>query len=381
MNTTLQSLAPTAPMRNKLLGLGVLAWLAATVSAVTDQESLSSPKSVAGLACLAIWAAAFVWHTRTPHTSDPRGRLLLVITQGIAALTAVYLLTEAMVPILLVIVAAQLPGYLGTRLASVWVLVVSTLLYLITSTWVGPGQALTLSIAYLAFQYFSLLLTATLLQAELARADLVAINAQLLTTQALLQESVRDRERLRIARELHDLIGHKLTALQLNLQVAARTVATNSREIETAKDIAGGILSDIRNVVAYVPTSSGVPLTAALNELARSFPASFVHVEVSPDAHIEDLELAQHILRCAQEATSNAIRHGRATRIDISLRQEPGELVLGVVDNGAGLGSAAPGFGLASIEARVRELGGRFTLGADGSGSTALRIAIPTQPA
>jgi signal transduction histidine kinase len=377
---TVPSIAPTASMRNKLLGLGGLAWLAGTVSAVMEQDSWTATAAIAGFACLAVWLAAFVWHSLAHGAGSVRGRFALVGVQALAALAAIALLRDAMVPILLVVVAAQLPGYLAMRLAVAWVLAASAVVYLVVSSWAGVAPAVTLTIAYLAFQYFSLLLSATLLQAEQARAELAAINSQLLATQALLHESVRDRERLRIARELHDLIGHKLTALQLNLQVAARTAA-GSREVETAREIAGGILNDIRNVVAYVPASSGVPLTAALQELARAFPASLVHVDAAPDAHIEDLELAQHILRCAQEATSNAIRHGRATRIDISLRQESGELVLAVIDNGAGLGGAGPGFGLASIEARVRELGGRFSLGAAGSGGTALRIAIPAQGA
>lgn len=366
-------------MRNRLLGLGVLAWLAAVTSVALEQESAPSGSAIGGFACLAAWVVLFVWHTQTRHSLHRRRWFLaLVFAQGALALLAFYLLREAMVPILLVVVAAQLPGYVSTRQAAAWVLVASVAVYAMAIPY-GQGQALALAIAFFAFQCFALLLAATLLQAEESRSELAAINAQLLTTQVLLQESVRDGERLRIARELHDLIGHKLTALQLNLQVAART--PGSREVETARDIAGGILSDIRNVVAYVPATSGVPLASALHELARSFPASLVHVRASPEVRIDDLDLAQHILRCAQEATSNAIRHGHATRIDISLDRRDGELVLAVIDNGAGLGGAAPGFGLSSIEARVRELGGRFTLGAGGSGGTALRISIPAQPA
>jgi len=366
-------------MRNRLLGLGVLAWLAAVTSVALEQEAMPAGAAIGGFACLAVWVVLFVWHTQWRHSLQRRQwPLWLVLAQGALALGAFYLLREAMVPILLVVVAAQLPGYVSTRLAAGWVFVASVAVYAMAIPY-GPGQALALAIAFFAFQCFSLLLAATLLQAEQARAELGTINAQLLTTQVLLQESVRDGERLRIARELHDLIGHKLTALQLNLQVAARTAG--SREIDTARDIAGGILSDIRNVVAYVPAISGVPLAAALYELARSFPASLVHVQAAPEVRIDDLDLAQHILRCAQEATSNAIRHGRATRIDISLDRQDGDLVLAVIDNGAGLGAAAPGFGLSSIEARVRELGGRFTLGAGGSGGTALRISVPAQPA
>ncbi len=372
------ALSQTTAMRNRLLSLGVLAWLGAVTSVALEQETRPSVPAIAGFACLAAWVVLFVWHTQSRHAPQWRPWFIaLVFSQGALALGAFYLLREAMVPILLVVVAAQLPGYVGTRQAAAWVLVASVAVYAMAIPY-GPGQALALAIAFFAFQCFALLLAATLLQAEQSRAELAEINSQLLTTQVLLQESVRDGERLRIARELHDLIGHKLTALQLNLQVAARTAG--SREIETARDIAVGILSDIRNVVAYVPATSGVPLAAALHELARSFPASLVHVQASPAARIDDLDLAQHILRCAQEATSNAIRHGRATRIDISLESRDGELVLAVIDNGAGLGDAAPGFGLSSIEARVRELGGRFTLGAGASGGTALRIAIPAQP-
>jgi signal transduction histidine kinase len=222
------------------------------------------------------------------------------------------------------------------------------------------------------------LLSTTLANVEQARGQLAATNAQLLATQALLEDSVRDRERLRIARELHDLIGHKLTALQLNLQVAGRVMkAPHPSELDTARGIAGEILKDIRNVVAYVPMQPGVSIDAALVELARAFPRSLVRVEIARDVRVDDMETAQCILRGAQEATSNAVRHGQATDIVISLAHVAGELVLSVQDNGVGMLGAQPGFGLASVESRVRELGGRLELRAIEPRGTELRLLMP----
>ena len=82
-------------------------------------------------------------------------------------------------------------------------------------------------------------------------------------------------------------------------------------------------------------------------------------------------------MRCAQEATSNAIRHGQASRIDITLELRDGALTLSIVDDGTGLRDATPGFGLASIRSRVEEMGGRLALEQASPRGTALRIEIP----
>jgi len=370
---------PAPALRLKLLALGGLAWFAVLASVLL--QHLPAPRSLerfsAGLVLVCVWFALFAWHSVRGHCIDTLARRALVIAQGLTILAAFALLENSIVPILLVVFAAQLPGSLGSRAGFALVTAATLALLAIALARMSFGDALTLTIAYFAFQAFSLLLSATLLQADRDHAEVASINTQLLATQALLKESVRDRERLRIARELHDLIGHKLTALQLNLQAAVRGTAPVASEIITARDIAAQILNDIRNVVAYVPRQAGTPLNAALAELAGSFPGSMVHVAVSPEAHIEDLDIAQSLLRCVQEATSNAIRHGQASEIRIDVTRENETIVLTIRDDGAGVRGAAPGFGLSSIRARMAAIGGTVALAELQPRGTQVQIVVP----
>ena len=370
----------TAPrLRRQLLGLGLLGWIAVLTSIL-----LRSPRAqplIGGLGptlgCLLAWAAAFLWNFRMRSSDVALLRAAPALVQGAAAVAAFAFARDATVLILLVVAAAQVPGCMTLRAGHAFVAGTTLAIATIAFGYGSVRAALTLGIGFLAFQYFSMLLAHALTQADQARAELAAINARLLATQALLQESARDRERLRITRELHDLIGHKLTALQLNLQVAQRTGAGASAEVARARDIAAGILTDVRNVVAFVPIENGIALEAALSELARSFPQSLVRVHVAAPVRVDDVERAQAVLRCAQEATSNAIRHGQASRIDITLELMDGALALSIVDDGTGLRDATPGFGLASIRSRVEEMGGRLALEQASPRGTALRIEIP----
>ncbi|HEU4530051.1 MAG TPA: sensor histidine kinase [Steroidobacteraceae bacterium] len=371
----------TAPgLRRRLLGLGLLAWLAVLASVLL--RSAGARPLIGGigltLGSMFVWLAAFSWNFRQRSSDAVLRRAAPVLLQGAAALATFGFARDATVLILLVVAASQVPGCMSLRAGHVFVACTTLALGAITFAYGGVRSALTLGIGFLAFQYFSMLLAHALTQADQARAELASINARLLATQALLQESARDRERLRITRELHDLIGHKLTALQLNLQVAQRTGAGASPEVSRARDIAAGILTDVRNVVAFVPLDSGVSLQAALSELANSFPGSLVRVTVAPQVRVDDMERAQAVLRCAQEATSNAIRHGRATHIDITLEQKDGALALSIVDDGTGLSDPTPGFGLASIRSRVEEMGGQLALGPASPRGTELRIEIPS---
>src|SRR5690606_14700338 len=101
-------------------------------------------------------------------------------------------------------------------------------------------------------------------QAE-AREDQRRLNAELRATRALLAESSRLGERMRISRELHDLVGHHLTALSLNLEVASHLVSGQAHEhVRQAQSVARLLLSDVREVVSQLREHDSIDLTAAL---------------------------------------------------------------------------------------------------------------------
>lgn len=95
----------------------------------------------------------------------------------------------------------------------------------------------------------------------------------------MLAESARDGERLRLSRELHDVSGHKLTAMKLNLALLAQNPALACRsEFATTRGLADELLSDLRGVVSQLRRYDGIDIKEALTRLAEIFPVPRVHL-------------------------------------------------------------------------------------------------------
>src|SRR6185312_12913370 len=141
------------------------------------------------------------------------------------------------------------------------------------------------------------------------------LNSELRATRALLAESSRIAERMRIARDLHDLIGHHLTALSLNLEVASHlTNEAAGAHVRKAQSTAKLLLADVREVVSELRQDDSIDLTQALRSLTDGVPGLNVHVVMPPRFSVEDPRRAQVLLRCAQEIITNAARHAGARR-------------------------------------------------------------------
>ena len=115
----------------------------------------------------------------------------------------------------------------------------------------------------------------------LARQALAETNAELKVTSGLLDISSRTEERLRIARDLHDLLGHHLTALSLNLEVASHLAAGEAKEsIEKSQAITKQLLSDVRAVVSRLREDEPVDLATALNALRDVIATPSLHIDL-----------------------------------------------------------------------------------------------------
>jgi len=205
-----------------------------------------------------------------------------------------------------------------------------------------------------------------------------AANADLLATRGLLAESARDAERLRVARELHDIAGHKLTALKLNLAVLVRDERlADLPQPRLCERLADELLVDLRRLVERMREDDGLDLRTALNALAAPFPRPRAHIEIAGDARVTTLAQAETVLRAVQEALTNSARHSQAQNLWIVLRREADRLLLDIRDDGRGSGEPVPGNGLAGMRERFDEAGGGLRIERLDTGAVHLLAWLP----
>lgn len=334
------------------------------------------------------WTASQVLVGRRGAASVPP--LWLLAIQGLSALVANWALPTVLPGVatggvLLVLVAASLGGMRWSR-AILWILLQSAGLLLIYLDAWASSIAWTAGSAYAAFQ-FAMVGVARLAAREHAlRVELGGTVAELTSTRALLESSVRSAERARIARELHDLMGHHLVALGLQLDAASLEAAALERvavegssglrsRLGEARAVARLLLSDVRAAVSDLREEALIDLRGALDALASGGGGPRVEVRIADSFRIDDPARAAAFLRCAQESVTNARRHAKATTIRIEAEDD----TLRVSDNGRGMVGGAEGSGLRGMRERVAALGGHVELGPSPEGGVQITVRIPEE--
>jgi len=242
----------------------------------------------------------------------------------------------------------------------------------------GLLDAVILAATFMGIALFAFMASLVAMRHAKARDELRKVNSELRATQALLAENTRIAERVRIARELHDLVGHHLTALTLNLEVADHLCSGKAQEhVQQAKAIAKLLLSDVREVVSELRTSDSVDLAAALQALIEGVPQPSIHLDLPERLNVVDPRQAQVLLRCAQEVITNAVRHAQASNLWLVLAQSEEGLVLSAYDDGRGAGNAEPGNGLRGMAERLSQLGGRLEVNHENQQGFAVTAVLP----
>lgn len=307
--------------------------------------------------------------------SDGRGlpyrwQLALVALMALMAMANLALVFDGMNPILLVLLAAQLPSVLPVARAVALLLLLDLAFYLLLRDHHGQSRALFTVAVYASFQVFALLMCWYALRAERSNRELAQVNAHLLATRSLLEEGARDGERLRLSRELHDVAGHSLTALKLHLELAQRLPDAGERRqrVGAALALADGLLEDIRGVVGQLRRYDGIDLPAALSVLCAGFAGVDIDLQVPGDLRLGQVERAETLLRVVQEALTNAVRHGRARRIAVVVQRDGDRVRVRVEDDGGGRLPVRHGHGLTGMSERLAGHGGSLRLAPAPSG-------------
>jgi two-component system sensor histidine kinase DesK len=209
---------------------------------------------------------------------------------------------------------------------------------------------------------------------EVRRKDQALIKAH-----ELAEQLARTAERERIARDLHDLLGHTLSVIVLKSELAAKLADRNpSRaavEIREVEQISRNALAEVRRAIhGYRGEGVAGELVTARKALESAGVALAADVEPLSLGADEERTLALGL----REAVTNVVRHARATRCEVTLQREGPAVRLIVADDGVG-GQPVEGAGLSGMRARLAEIGG--TLDYDGSQGTRLTLTVPVRQA
>lgn len=222
----------------------------------------------------------------------------------------------------------------------------------------------------------------TELQLRNSREELRALSAR--------QESIREEERTRIAREIHDELGETLTGLKIDLSFLQKRLPNDQDSLPERVQSMSGLVSSAIQSIQKISTElrpvvlDELGLTAAIEWQAREFQTrtGIKAMLTLPSNDITlDSELSTAVFRIFQATLTNVARHAQASQVSVSLKAKSGNVILIVEDNGRGIReseiSSPKSMGLIGVRERVHLFGGKFQISGNEGEGTTLIISVP----
>ncbi|MCV6613673.1 MAG: histidine kinase [Cellvibrionaceae bacterium] len=222
-------------------------------------------------------------------------------------------------------------------------------------------------LSFVGFQMFALASSEARKELRASKESLESINIELQATQALLAQQSKQQERLRIGRDLHDSIGHHLTALSLQLEHAKHQPPDHWQD--WAGDLGRQVkdtLGELRQIVKAMRNDEQIDLANVCARLQGALPEGIV-ISYPEPFEIAEPELAEQLVFCLQEAISNALRHGAASRVNVELVSST-PLAIRIANNGRRSVSWQAGSGLLGMRERLQPYGGQVQLSPTAAG-------------
>lgn len=293
-----------------------------------------------------------------------------------------------------------LVGHSVVLLQGVWRQTINASLlitYALLTIYAGGGWQVAWANApvFLAGQIFILVFTQMALNEEKAKREIQQLVHELENANQRLREYALQaeelaitRERNRLAREIHDSLGHHLTAINIQIRAAQ---AVLEQDIQKAVDLLNKAeaqtqraLHDVRQSVAALraPLAEG-PLLPQIQQIldAGSSGGIKTTLNIVGTPHAISPQVALTLLRAIQEGLNNTLKHAHATEFRVTLDFEsPSEICLSIQDNGiGGLASTQNGFGLLGMSERVAQLNGQLDIQSVEGQGFSIRMVLPTE--
>jgi signal transduction histidine kinase len=367
----------TRPVVDGLVALAFLAvgWISSGAPTTSDPYYRYTPRDWLFLLLLVLATVPFAWRRRWPTAA------FLI---SLLATTGLWLLgyNAGVLPLILLFGGYFVAVARPTR--EVGACTAAALGCFALLWWAGgaPFGARDTFISVLA-----LAITLALGRTGRTRVDLAEARAQ------TAEEAARRRsteERLRIARELHDIIGHSLGTIAVQAGVGRHLMANEPEKAAEALDsiarVSRNSLDEVRAVVAalreddaaYHPT----PGLADLPDLVETIRSTGLNVELTLPNDLESIprQTGAAVYRIAREALTNVVRHAHASAASVQVDHHDGRVEVAVRDDGSGSArdeGVRPGHGIVGMRERAEALGGRLTAGASSGGGFLVTASLP----
>ncbi|UXI03869.1 sensor histidine kinase [Photobacterium sp. TY1-4] len=295
-----------------------------------------------------------------------------LVTQFIAMLLLLALVNNGIIMILCIVFIASIPKIWPIRVCIALSIGLPAAYFLVSDI----SYALVNAILFTTYNLFALRLSYAIENeraSNQANRDLVR---ELRATQTLLSDTAKRDERLRIARDIHDVMGHRLTALNMQLELTLQLCAKDDlAQIQKAKRLSEELLSDIRQAVSDLRRFDSINLEQALYEQVRDLDQLQVTIDFQPDLRISNAQVAELFFRASQEAITNVTRHSDARQCQIRLWQDDEHVYWQASDPGRIKQPIQLGNGLKGMKERAAMLDGEMTL--DTREGTTVCLSLP----
>lgn len=227
------------------------------------------------------------------------------------------------------------------------------------------------------FQFFAIFAMSKARSESLARQALALTHEQLIAAQSRLSLQAADDERLRIARDLHDSLGHHLTALVIQLQVAEYQAAEVQKpQLAHCHQLAKQLLHEIRHAVTHLRQPMQPNLAEQCRVLAGNFPQLSIKSNIATDFVLDPVSTAL-LAKVTQEAVTNTARHGQATNAQVSVWFHDEVVCYRYADNGVlSTWPLVEGNGLTGMRERIEQAGGKLYLTAQAQGKNPAQLSL-----
>ena len=398
--------------------LGYITALAGYVFTLLTTHPLTLANFLAFTAANILWFACFALLTSRSIVITMNQAHLLMFGLAVATFWAIALIFVGMsldwlLPVvtiaIYILVYPTRPGLLFGGIIALGTMLVVLIASLGLPATVILQNQLTLAPAFLyalTFPFFMRQQRQQRERAEALVAELEAAQEQLQAHADQVEELAVTRERNRMAREIHDTLGHYLTILAVQLETALKLEEHHDprlhEELVEARRAAAECLAEVRqSVIALRPTDlARLTLTEALARLVREFESVLPETEIILDTEDDIDRLAPEVrltlYRCVQEALTNIRKHAQATKVLVRLRvdgevdsngdgtPDSGQVELTVLDNGPhpadGAKETPSGFGLQGIRERIALVGGSVMAGPEPGAGWRVEVRLPTAP-